>query len=153
MNISLPQSSQSGAACNPTGPGFEFNWVSHAIAANPSEVTADHFRWGEFTRSPRRPPPQTGLMTAKKLKALIQAGHGQGHEQHYKSWLRVTRGDYSPCSRVGHLDYPDMFRLMHPRSMGESDESSAGNPTTLSKRRPSVAGSTERGKRYRDLRP
>ena len=58
-------------------------------------------------------------MTAKKLKDLILAGYGQGHEQHYKSWLRVTRGDYSPCSRVGHLDYPDMYRLMHPRSMGE----------------------------------
>lgn len=119
MTIYPPQTGQPVDIAPQTGSNLNLNWVVDAASAIPLAATADQFRWGEFTRSSRRPPPQAGVMTAKKLKDLILAGYGQGHEQHYKPWLRVTRGDYSPCSRVGHLDYPEMFRLMHPRSMGE----------------------------------
>lgn len=64
---------------------------------------ASQFARGEFAFAQKSPPSQTGLMTQKKLTALIRAGYGQGHFQRYKPWLRVTKRDYSPNSNIGHL--------------------------------------------------
>lgn len=81
--------------------------------------TASDFSVGEFARSKLPPPPQTGLMTTKKLEALIRAGYGQGHFQRYKPWLRVTKRDSSPVSFVGHLPSPEFARLHHFRAIAE----------------------------------
>lgn len=77
------------------------------------------FAWGEFTLSRRGPPPQTGLMTARKLKDLIDAGYGQGSFQRYKPWLRVTKKDFSTRGVMGHLPGISFARLHHFRSIAE----------------------------------
>jgi hypothetical protein len=77
------------------------------------------FAPGDFVRRRGAPPPQTGLMTIKKLTALIKAGYGQGHFQRYKPWLRVTKRDYSPCSNVGHLPAASLARAHHYRARAE----------------------------------
>lgn len=81
--------------------------------------TADQFLGEDFVRKRGRPPSQTGKMTQRKLTALIRAGYGQGHFHRYKSWLRVTKRDYSPGSFVGHLPAPESARLQHPRAIAE----------------------------------
>lgn len=83
--------------------------------------TAADFGWGEFARANALPPPQTGLMTFEKLYALIEAGHGQGHFQRYKPWLRVTKRDLSPNSVIGHLPAPTLGRTHHYRSIAEKE--------------------------------
>src|SRR5690348_10023239 len=82
---------------------------------------ATDFAPGDYARGRRSPPPQTGLMTRKKLAALISAGYGQGHFQRYKPWLRVTKRDYSPQSVVGHLPAVEFARAHHFRSIAERD--------------------------------
>lgn len=73
----------------------------------------------DFVHPPKRPPPQSGLMTLKKLSALVSAGYGQNHFHLYKPWLRVTRRECSPCSTIGHLPAPELRRLHHFRSRAE----------------------------------
>lgn len=77
------------------------------------------FAWGEFTLSRRGPPPQTGLMTERKLRDLIDAGYGQGSLQRYKPWLRVTKRDFSTRGLMGHLPGISFARLHHFRSIAE----------------------------------
>jgi len=81
--------------------------------------TTDQFFGDDFVRKRGRPPSQTGKMTQKKLTALVRGGYGQGHFQRYKSWLRVTKHDYSTKSFAGHLPAPDSARLQHPRAIAE----------------------------------
>lgn len=59
-------------------------------------------------------------MTWPKLYELIKAGYGQGHGLAYKPWLRVTKGDYSPNSTIGHLPKPECHSNNF-RSIGERD--------------------------------
>lgn len=73
----------------------------------------------DFVLDPVRPPSQTGRMTIKKLTALISHGYGLQHGHLYKPWLRVTRGDSSPCSTVGHLPDAELLRIHHYRSKAE----------------------------------
>ncbi|MDO8777851.1 MAG: TnsA endonuclease N-terminal domain-containing protein [Burkholderiaceae bacterium] len=97
--------------------------------APPSSVLADPdnkhpsasslYMTAEFFASRQRPPPQTGKMSWPKLNVLIEAGYGQGHRQHYKPWLRVTKHDYSPFGNIGHLPSPGMGHLHHYRSHAE----------------------------------
>src|SRR3989344_1403314 len=77
------------------------------------------FTWGEFTLPRRGPPPQTGLMTERKLRNLIDAGYGQGSFQRYKPWLRVTKRDFSTRGVMGHLPGVSFARLHHFRSIAE----------------------------------
>ena len=80
---------------------------------------ASQFARGEFAFAQKSPPSQTGLMTQKKLTALIRAGYGQGHFQRYKPWLRVTKRDYSPNSNIGHLPAISLARQHHYRARAE----------------------------------
>jgi hypothetical protein len=81
--------------------------------------TVTDFAPGEFARTRRKPPAQTGKMTKTKLAALIRAGYGQGHFQRYKPWLRVTKRDYSPNSLISHLPTTRLGRHHHPRADAE----------------------------------
>lgn len=81
--------------------------------------TSVDFPPGEFALTRKRPAAQTGLMTKKKMTALIREGYGQGHFHRYKPWLRVTKKDYSPNSTVGHLPAVAMARTHHFRSRAE----------------------------------
>jgi hypothetical protein len=83
--------------------------------------TASDFALGNFAITRARRPSQTGRMTERKLKALIEAGCGQGHFHHYKPWLAVTKRDYSPVSNMGHLPSPELARMHHFRAMAERD--------------------------------
>lgn len=74
---------------------------------------------GKYFDPKRLPPPHTGQMTLSKLRRLVKEGYGQGHREMYKPWLTVGRGDASPMSNLGHLDYPEVHRLQHPRSQAE----------------------------------
>lgn len=69
----------------------------------------------------QRPPPQTGLMTLKKLERLIRAGHGMGHLRAYKPWLVVTKRVTSSFSVNGHSSSPEWGRQHHYRSGDEED--------------------------------
>ncbi|MGJ7554248.1 hypothetical protein ACSFBI_09630 [Variovorax sp. RB3P1] len=77
------------------------------------------FRAAEFVIPRRRPAPQSGLMTWKKLVQLIREGFGQGHLHDYKPWLRVTKKDYSPSSFIGHLPSPATGHKHHYRATAE----------------------------------
>ncbi len=58
-------------------------------------------------------------MTVGKMTALIKAGFGQAHRELYKAFLQVSKNAASPVSNVGLLDYPECYRLQHPRSRAE----------------------------------
>jgi hypothetical protein len=69
------------------------------------------------TKTPRLAPSR--CMTWKKLAALISDGHGQGHREHYKPWLRITKRSSSPVSNIGLLPAPDLGRTHHYLSGSE----------------------------------
>lgn len=55
----------------------------------------------------------TRSMTWKKLAAMISDGYGQGHQEHYKPWLQITKRTSSPVSNIGLLPAPDLGRTHH----------------------------------------
>lgn len=63
-----------------------------------------------------RQPTQSGLMNLGKIAALVRTGHGQGHLNSYKPWLRVEKRDLSPVSPMGHLPSPELGHVHHYRS-------------------------------------
>lgn len=54
-----------------------------------------------------------GVMTASKLAAAIEAGHGQGRNEEYWPWLRVRRRLSSPVSNLLVVPTPVHKRPLH----------------------------------------
>ncbi|MFC6282874.1 MULTISPECIES: hypothetical protein [Polaromonas] len=91
-----------------------------SILDEPRVLSSTLYPLEDFCARPHRDPPQTGKMTMQKLLRLIRAGYGQGHLHRYKSWLRVTKHDYSPVSNVGHMQSNIKGRLHHVRALSEA---------------------------------
>lgn len=71
------------------------------------------------TKKSRRAPKK--VMTWAKIKAAINAGHGQGHGGAYRPWLEVTRATSSPVSNTGIHHSRDFKRGYH--YLGASERS------------------------------
>lgn len=58
-------------------------------------------------------------MSWEVLRALIAQGFGQGHGDHYRAWLQVSRSRSSPCSNLGRKFLPGSRRVLHTLSANE----------------------------------